>query len=137
MTKDAIIKVTCAIIERNGKVLAAQRSETMNMPLKWEFPGGKVEDGEEPAASLVREIREELGVEVAIRHPLPSVFHDYGTWTIELIPYVCEIPRAVNIILHEHRDVIWKEPEDLLELEWPDADIPVIHHYLRYLRNRR
>jgi 8-oxo-dGTP diphosphatase len=125
------VKVTCAIIEQEGRVLAAQRSEDMNMPLKWEFPGGKLENGEEPAACLVREIREELGVEVRILRVLPPVVHDYQTWTIELLPFVCEITGG-TITLHEHKDIIWKSPGDLLELDWPEADIPVIYAYLEY-----
>jgi 8-oxo-dGTP diphosphatase len=126
-----IIKVTCAIIERDGRVLAAQRSEAMSMSLKWEFPGGKLEDGEDPAACLIREIREELGVDVRILHALSPVLHDYGTWTIELLPFICEITSG-GIVLHEHRAITWKEPRQLLDLDWPDADIPVIREYLEY-----
>ena len=129
LRNDQIIKVTCAIIERNGRVLAAQRSEAMSMPMKWEFPGGKLEDGEDPAECLVREIREELGVDVRILDSLSPVLHDYGDWTIELLPYICEIIRG-DIVLHEHRAVTWKEPPELPDLDWPDADIPVILEYL-------
>jgi len=127
-----IIRVACAIIECHGTVLAAQRSEIMDMPLKWEFPGGKLEEGEDPAACLAREIREELGVDVEIRYALPPVLHDYETWTIELLPFVCEIT-AGCITLHEHKAIIWKAPQGLLELDWPAADIPVIAEYLRSL----
>jgi 8-oxo-dGTP diphosphatase len=129
--KAPAVKVTCAIIEQKGSVLAAQRSETMNMPLKWEFPGGKLENGEDPAECLMREIREELEVEVRILHALPPVIHDYETWTIELLPFVCEITDG-TITLHEHRDIIWKSPRDLFELDWPEADLPVICEYLEY-----
>ncbi len=126
-----VIRVTCAIIERDGRVLAAQRSESMNMPLKWEFPGGKLEDGEDSADCLIREIREELGVDVRILDALFPILHDYGTWTIELLPFICEITGGC-IVLHEHRDVTWKEPQELFDLDWPDADIPVIREYLEY-----
>ncbi len=131
-----IIKVTCAIIERDGRVLAAQRSESMSMPLKWEFPGGKLEAGEDPVACLIREIREELGVEVRILDSLSPVLHDYGTWTIELLPFICEIIRG-DIVLHEHRAVTWEEPQRLFDLDWPDADMPVIREYLAYPGNGR
>jgi 8-oxo-dGTP diphosphatase len=60
------IHVTCAIIEKDGKVLSTQRSESMSMPLKWEFPGGKIKAGESPSECLHRELQEELGVEVEI-----------------------------------------------------------------------
>jgi 8-oxo-dGTP diphosphatase len=126
------VRVACAIIQRCGTVLAAQRAELMNMPLKWEFPGGKLEKGEKPAECLVREIREELGVEVRILHALPAIIHPYDTWTIELLPFVCEIA-AGSITLHEHKAITWKSPQDLLDLDWPEADIPVLAEYLRYL----
>ncbi len=130
---EPVIRVACAIIERSGLVLVAQRSELMDMPLKWEFPGGKLEEGEDPADCLVREIREELGVEIAIRSALPGVLHRYQTWTIELLPFVCEIT-AGRMTLHEHKAVIWKAPEGLLELDWPAADIPVVREYLDFFR---
>lgn len=129
---EPVVRVACAIIERGGEVLAAQRSELMNMPLKWEFPGGKMEEGEDPAACLVREIREELGVDVGILHTLPAILHRYDSWTIELLPFVCEITGG-NITLHEHKAIVWKAPRDLSGLDWPEADIPVLRAYLDYL----
>lgn len=130
--KGPVINVTCAIIERDGRVLAAQRSEAMSMPLKWEFPGGKLEGGEDPPACLIREIREELGVEVEILHALAPVLHDYGTWTIRLLPFICGITGG-GMVLHEHRAITWKAPRELPDLDWPEADIPVIRQYLEYL----
>jgi 8-oxo-dGTP diphosphatase len=132
---EPVVRVACAIIEDRGTVLAAQRSELMNMPLKWEFPGGKLEEGEDPAACLVREVREELGVDVGILHVLPAILHRYDTWTIELLPFVCEITGG-NITLHEHKAIVWKAPRDLSGLDWPEADIPVLHSYLEYLKTR-
>ncbi len=134
MGEQRAVKVTCAIIERNGRVLAIQRSEAMSMPMKWEFPGGKLEEGEDPAECLTREIREELGVDVVILRALSPVVHDYDTWTIELLPFVCEITRGA-MVLHEHRAAVWMAPRDLPELDWPDADLPVLNEYLEYLGN--
>jgi 8-oxo-dGTP diphosphatase len=131
-----VIKVACAIIERDGAILVAQRSESMSMPLKWEFPGGKLEQGEDSAACLARELREELGVAVAIRYALPPVVHDYGAWVIELFPFVCELT-AGKITLHEHKAIIWQEPLELFDLDWPAADLPVIAEYLRYLNQKQ
>lgn len=78
-SKPATLRVTCAIIENEGKVLCAQRSEKMNLPLKWEFPGGKVEGDEDLITCLKREIKEELGVEIAVLEQLPSNFQKYST----------------------------------------------------------
>lgn len=71
------LHVACAIIEQNGRVLAAQRSGTMAMPLKWEFPGGKIKPGETPENCLCREIVEELAIKVAVQHALGEKTHAY------------------------------------------------------------
>ncbi|WP_034622898.1 NUDIX domain-containing protein, partial [Desulfovermiculus halophilus] len=71
------IHVTCAIIERNGHVLAVQRSANMKLPLKWEFPGGKIWSDEEAKGCLQREIVEELNLEIAVTCELASVTHQY------------------------------------------------------------
>lgn len=73
-----MIHVTCAIIYQNNQILCAQRSETMKHSLKWEFPGGNVEEGEELEACLVREIQEELNVEVQVGRSLTTNYHNYG-----------------------------------------------------------
>ena len=69
--------MTCAVIEHNGLVLAAQRSATMSLPLKWEFPGGKIEPGETAEGCLKRELAEEFDAEVNIRSNLPQSTHAY------------------------------------------------------------
>lgn len=123
------LHVACAIIEHNGKVLAAQRSETMNLPLKWEFPGGKLELGETPEQCLVREVREELALEIGIGPALPIASHSYETFRVTLYPYICSL-RNGGMTLHEHRAVAWMEPERMVELDWAEADLPVIADYL-------
>jgi len=122
------IHVTCAIIERDGKVLATQRSATMSLPLKWEFPGGKIDEGERPEECLKRELREELDVEVSIGRPLKTVTHQYPTFVVTLYPYICRI-RAGDIKLHEHKAFKWLLPEKLHELDWAEADFPLIEDY--------
>jgi 8-oxo-dGTP diphosphatase len=122
------IHVTCAIIERDGKVLSTQRSETMSLPLKWEFPGGKNHDGERPEECLKRELREELELEVAVGRRLSPVTHQYPTFKITLYPFICKITSGV-MKLHEHKAYTWLTPEKLHELDWAEADIPVLHQY--------
>jgi 8-oxo-dGTP diphosphatase len=125
------IHVSCAIIERDGRILAAQRSKSMSMPLKWEFPGGKIREGELPDSCLVRELVEELGIQVSVRIPLPTTTHDYPSFTITLYPFVCSI-RSGDITLHEHAASTWLPPEELASLDWAEADLPVLKSYLEY-----
>jgi 8-oxo-dGTP diphosphatase len=123
------IHVACAVIEHDGMILAAQRSETMNMPLKWEFPGGKLESGETPEACLVREVREELAIGISLGRALPVTTHSYETFTVTLYPFVCT-PADGVMTLHEHRAIVWMEPEQMSALDWAEADLPIIAGYL-------
>jgi len=125
----SLIQVSCGIILKDGKILAAQRSETMSLPLKWEFPGGKLANGETEEECLKREILEELNITIVIRHQLSPVNHDYGNFEIELIPFVAEYIGG-DLILHEHRQANWYLPEELSTLDWAPADIPVLHAFL-------
>lgn len=123
------VQVACAIIESAGKVFVAQRSAKMVLPLKWEFPGGKLEDGEMPADCLRREIAEELGVSVRVGIGLKPSTHRYETAIITLHPFICEIESGA-ITLHEHSDSIWLERGLLHQLDWAEADLPVLAEYL-------
>ena len=125
-----VIKVTCAIIvDANGVVFAAQRSATMSLPLKWEFPGGKIEPGETAEACLIREIKEELHVDVEIVAPLPANTHQYPNITVQLIPFVCKITTG-EILLKEHLHFKWLSKDELLALDWAEADVPIVKYYL-------
>lgn len=128
-----MIKVTCAlIINREERILAAQRSSNMNLPLKWEFPGGKIEANETPEACLIREIKEELNISVKIIKVLPTNIHAYPDITIELMPFICDHVNG-DIILKEHADFKWLHKNELLALDWADADVPVVKHYLNLI----
>jgi 8-oxo-dGTP diphosphatase len=123
--------VVCALLERGGRLLLAQRPAHKHLPLKWEFPGGKVEPGEDPAAAIVREIREELGCVIVIARPLPVFLHDYKTVVIEMIPFVCTLAEgSPEPHPHEHVALAWPKPDELGRYDLAAADLPVITSYL-------
>jgi 8-oxo-dGTP diphosphatase len=126
----SVIRVACGIILKDGKVLAAQRSEKMKLPLKWEFPGGKLQKGETEEDCLKREIKEELNILITIQYKLTPAQHDYGDFQIELIPFVAEYAEG-NLHLHEHRQVGWYTHDELRALDWAPADIPILYEFLR------
>ncbi len=86
-----MINVTCAVIRNeDDRVLVVQRGEETDHPLKWEFPGGKIDAGESEEECIIREIQEELSLDVVIFGKLPVVEHDYGYKKIRLIPFICD-----------------------------------------------
>ncbi len=122
--------VTCAIIEQNGKILCAQRGATMDLPMKWEFPGGKQEDGESLELCLQREIQEELGLEISIIEKLPEVQHTYpNKKPIQLIPFHCMLIGGY-LTIKEHNQIKWLFPKELRNLNWAEADIPIVNYYI-------
>jgi len=128
------IHVTCAIIERDGLVLAAQRSEVMSLPLKWEFPGGKIRQDESPEECLIREIDEEMGVKIIITGPLKLSTHRYPSVTVTLYPFICSLNKEEPVPL-EHAVLQWLPLDELHTLDWAEADMPVLDEYFRLRRS--
>jgi 8-oxo-dGTP diphosphatase len=125
-----MIHVTCAIILNERKqVFVAQRNSIMHLPLKWEFPGGKVEEGESLQDCLIREMKEQFDMTIEIISQLPPNEHEYTDKTIKLIPFLCLWIAGV-ISLKEHAAYRWLEPRNLLDLDWAEADIPIVKNYL-------
>ena len=125
-----MINVTCAIILINGKILVAQRSEKMKLPLKWEFPGGKLEENESEIDCIKREIREELNIEIEILKKLSNSIFDYRTFKINLIPFLTNYVSG-KIILNEHKDYKLLYKSELLNLDWAEADFPIVEEFLK------
>ncbi len=126
-------EVTCAIIEHNNKVLVTQRSEKMALPLNWEFPGGKIEKGETAEDCLIREILEELNINIKITKQLNSNTHQYSEdKVIKLIPFICELTGG-EIKLTEHANFLWLSKSELIKLDWAEADIPILNEYLNII----
>ena len=131
MVKKNTVRVVCAILEQHGRVLVTQRHQHMAQPLLWEFPGGKVEPGETEEESLVREIKEELQLDIEPLRRLTPVFSDLKEdLQLELIPFICRY-EAGAIQLVEHRAYQWSERDRLRSYDWCPADLPVLDEYLR------
>jgi len=124
---ESMTEVTCAVVVDRGMVLVTQRGEQMDHPLKWEFPGGKILEGESTESCIRREILEELGLKVSARQLLPSVVHQYGDRQVRLIPFVCVIEGG-ELHLREHRAYRWVDPGDLDSIDWLEADLEVVRN---------
>lgn len=131
-----MIDVCCALIFDEGTLLAVQRSNDPNHPFQWEFPGGKTEAGESHQACIIREIREELQIDICPLEKLAIVEYSYPNRAIRLIPFVCKIKEG-NIKLTEHADMKWITPDVIDQLDWQAADRQlitlnrekVLHHF--------
>lgn len=125
--KPTLLVVACALVDADGRVLIAQRPEGKSLAGLWEFPGGKVEPGETPEEALIRELREEIGVEtqVACLAPLTFASHSYEKFHLLMPLYVCRrfsgtpVPREVQALK-------WVRPKNLRDYPMPPADAPLI-----------
>lgn len=124
-----IIRVTCALIESEQGVLVVQRSNRMKLPLKWEFPGGKLEPDESEEHCIKREIREELELQISIGERLTSSIYHYPDFSIELIPFIAKHENG-ELKLTEHRTYKVLKKHELLDLDWAEADIPIVKEYM-------
>lgn len=121
-----MIEVVCGLIEDGGgRVLACRRPEGKHLGGLWEFPGGKVEPGESPETALVRELREELGIETEVAGALTPVVWDYGRGPIRLIPFFCRIASG-EPQPHEHDALEWVDATTCDRLHWAAADGPIL-----------
>ena len=125
-----IINVTCAIILIENKILVAQRSDKMKLPLKWEFPGGKLEENETEINCVKREIKEEINIDIEVVKKLSSSIYDYGAFKINLIPFIAKHVHG-EIKLTEHKDYKLLQKTELLILDWAEADLPIVEEFLK------
>jgi 8-oxo-dGTP diphosphatase len=128
------ISVVCAIIENDGKILAAKRSDLRPHGGFWEFPGGKIEEGEDAEKAIVREIREELGTEISVRRRLPSSTFEYPDKTVILTPFICAIVSGTPAPL-EHAEIRWVDKCDAQALAWLPPDAEIFENFWKLLSN--
>lgn len=125
-----MINVTCAIIRNEeNEILVVQRGEKTDHPFKWEFPGGKIKGNETEEECILREIREELSLDIVICKRLAVTDYDYGFRKIRLIPFVCDTLDELPF-LSEHISYKWLDPVDLKKIDLLEADIIVADNYL-------
>ena len=127
--KKKIIPVTCAIIHFGNKILAVQRSKLMILPLKWEFPGGKIQSGESEKDCVKREIFEELNIKIQLKKRLTSIVHQYPNFKIKLIPFTAEYISG-ELKLTEHSQYILANKITLIDLDWAEADLPILKEFI-------
>ena len=118
------VRVAAAVIREGKAIFATQRGYG---PWKdwWEFPGGKIEEGESPRDAVVREIREELDTEIAVEEELARVEYDYPDFHLSMVCFGCRIVSG-NLYLREHESARWLQPEELDSVRWLPADLTVI-----------
>src|SRR3954462_3042279 len=126
--------VACALIDVDKRVLIAQRPEGKTLAGLWEFPGGKLEPGERPEESLIRELHEELGIPVAepCLAPLPFASHAYETFHLLMPLYICRRWEG-QATAREGQTLAWVRANKLRDYPMPPADIPLIPHLIDLL----
>ena len=125
--KPLLLVAACALLDTDNRILLARRPEGKSMAGLWEFPGGKVEDGETPEQTLVRELAEELGIvtEEPCLAPLTFASHDYADFHLLMPLYVCRKYQGIPVAL-EGQTLKWVRPGALRDYPMPPADLPLI-----------
>jgi 8-oxo-dGTP diphosphatase len=119
------IYVVGAVIIQNDQILCAQRGPGRTLANKWEFPGGKVEEGETPQQALKREIQEEMKCKIEIGEQVEDTTYEYDFGIVHLTTFYCKLLEG-QPILTEHVAIKWMNKEDLMSLDWAPADLPAV-----------
>ena len=129
-----VLVAACALVDADGRVLLAQRPQGKPMAGLWEFPGGKVESGERPEETLIRELEEELGIVVRepCLAPLTFASHAYPDFHLLMPLYVCRRWEG-TVTPREGQALAWVRPNRLRDYEMPPADVPLVSHLMALL----
>jgi 8-oxo-dGTP diphosphatase len=120
-----MIEVVCGIIYNGNKIFIARKKQGKSLASYWEFPGGKIEQGEKPEVALERELNEELEMEINIKGFIGKSIYDYGNFKIELYGYECSLINYKGK-LTDHDSYVWTDIEELSNYKLAPADIPFI-----------
>jgi 8-oxo-dGTP diphosphatase len=129
-----VLVAACALVDADGRVLIAQRPEGKEMAGLWEFPGGKIEPGEMPERTLIRELKEELGIAVSedCLAPLTFASHRYPDFHLLMPLYVCRRWEG-TVTAREAQRLAWVKPNRLRDYAMPPADEPLVSHLMALL----
>jgi 8-oxo-dGTP diphosphatase len=129
-----VLVAACALVDADSRVLLAQRPQGKPMAGLWEFPGGKVESGERPEETLIRELEEELGIVVRepCLAPLTFASHAYPDFHLLMPLYVCRRWEG-TVTPREGQSLAWVRPNKLRDYEMPPADVPLVSHLMALL----
>lgn len=120
-------RVVAGVILQDGKILVCQRTRHQTMPMKWEFPGGKIEEGEQPRDALRRELEEELGIDATIGDEIARIKHEYkGGSSVELRFYLVQQYQG-TIENRIFKDLQWTEPQNLPSFDFLEADLTLVN----------
>ena len=134
MSTKTVLVAACALVDADGRVLLAQRPQGKPMAGLWEFPGGKIEAGERPEQTLIRELNEELGIVVRedCLAPLTFASHAYPDFHLLMPLYVCRRWEG-TVTAREAQQLAWVKPNRLRDYDMPPADVPLVSHLMTLL----
>ncbi|MGB5813298.1 MAG: (deoxy)nucleoside triphosphate pyrophosphohydrolase [Polyangiales bacterium] len=121
MSESKTIRVVAALVERDGRYLITQRREAAVLPLLWDFPGGRVEQGETDQAALVREVEERLGVSVSVGQLISFVNHPYDRYAVDLYLYECQL-ESEDLRCRAVKDYAWVTSEEMEKYAFTSVD---------------
>ncbi|HVI10466.1 MAG TPA: (deoxy)nucleoside triphosphate pyrophosphohydrolase [Candidatus Binatia bacterium] len=119
-------RVVAAVIEKNAKLLVCQRTKHQTMPLKWEFPGGKIEEGEQPRDALRRELEEELGIDATIGDEIARIQHQYPNGAMVELRFFLVREYKGELENRIFRDIHWAAPAELKSYDFLEADVSLV-----------
>ena len=119
-------RVVAALIQKEGKLLVCQRTRHQTMPLKWEFPGGKIEDGEQARDALRRELEEEIGIQAKIGDEIARIRHEYPNRSMVELRFFLVREYEGEIENRIFRDIQWAAPKDLPKYDFLEADLTLV-----------